>query len=230
MSWNKQHYGMMFIYKIPRRREVGHNNLGLCKTSAITLYILWYQLIRHNARGLLPCLVRYKNMNVRYNDINGHHCQYNFARSKLLWEFNLLVVVERARPLLLKVAKFQTWNMKTVAVIVLTRTFRLTPLTEDWWNDNMVTVPNKRKVFWKKNIIDSTGIRTSDRPARSLVAIPTTLQGGILNLIELQCMKQNSYWFLERQYCFRKSPAALTVRKWLDYSEAHYELLWKVWR
>jgi hypothetical protein len=39
---------------------------------------------------------------------------------------------ERARPLLFKVAKFQTWKMKIVAVIVLTRTFRLTQLTEDW--------------------------------------------------------------------------------------------------
>ena len=42
----------------------------------------------------------------------------------------------------------------------------------------------------KKNIIDSTGIRTSDRPARSLVAIPATLQEGISNWIELKCMKK----------------------------------------
>jgi len=41
-------------------------------------------------------------------------------------------------------------------------------------------------------------------------------------------MKQNSYCFLERQYCFGNSPAALTVRKLQDYSEVHYEILWKI--
>ena len=38
-------------------------------TSAITLYIMWYQLIPHKARVFLPCLVRmYKNIYLGYND------------------------------------------------------------------------------------------------------------------------------------------------------------------
>ena len=54
-------------------------------------------------------------MYVSYNDINGHHCQYNFARSSLLWEFNLLLVVERVSHLLFKADKFQTWKIKNIS-------------------------------------------------------------------------------------------------------------------
>jgi hypothetical protein len=39
--------------------ELGYNDLGLCDSSVITLYILWYQLIPHIARVFLPCLVRH---------------------------------------------------------------------------------------------------------------------------------------------------------------------------
>ena len=39
--------------------ELGYNDLDLCDISAITLYILWYQLILHNGRIFLPCLVRH---------------------------------------------------------------------------------------------------------------------------------------------------------------------------
>ena len=34
--------------------ELGYNDVGSCDTSAITLYILWYQLIFHTARVFLP--------------------------------------------------------------------------------------------------------------------------------------------------------------------------------
>jgi len=39
--------------------ELAYNDLGLCDTSAITLYIPWYQLIARKARVSLPCLVRH---------------------------------------------------------------------------------------------------------------------------------------------------------------------------
>ena len=39
--------------------ELRYKDLGLWDTSAITLHILWYQLIPHKARVFLPCLVRH---------------------------------------------------------------------------------------------------------------------------------------------------------------------------
>ena len=36
-----------------------YNDLGLCDTSATALHIRWYQLIRHQERVFLPCLVRH---------------------------------------------------------------------------------------------------------------------------------------------------------------------------
>jgi hypothetical protein len=39
--------------------ELSYNDLGLCDTSVITLYIHRHQLISHNARVVLPCLVRH---------------------------------------------------------------------------------------------------------------------------------------------------------------------------
>ena len=39
--------------------ELGYNDLGLCDTSSITLYILWYQLIPQKSLFFLPRLVRH---------------------------------------------------------------------------------------------------------------------------------------------------------------------------
>jgi hypothetical protein len=39
--------------------KLGYNDLGLCDTSFITLYIQWYQLIPHKTRIFLPRLVRH---------------------------------------------------------------------------------------------------------------------------------------------------------------------------
>jgi hypothetical protein len=39
--------------------ELGYNDLGWCNTSAIALYIQWYQLIPNKARVFLACLVRH---------------------------------------------------------------------------------------------------------------------------------------------------------------------------
>jgi hypothetical protein len=39
--------------------DLGYDDLGYCDTSAITLYIQWYQLISLNAHVFLPCLVRH---------------------------------------------------------------------------------------------------------------------------------------------------------------------------
>jgi len=39
--------------------ELGYNDIGLCDTSSITLYILWYQLIPQTTRFFLSRLVRH---------------------------------------------------------------------------------------------------------------------------------------------------------------------------
>jgi hypothetical protein len=39
--------------------ELGYEDLGLCDTSAITLYIQLYQLIPHKERVIIPCLERH---------------------------------------------------------------------------------------------------------------------------------------------------------------------------
>jgi hypothetical protein len=39
--------------------ELGYNNLDLCDTSDITLYIQWYQMISYKACVFLPRLVRH---------------------------------------------------------------------------------------------------------------------------------------------------------------------------
>jgi len=45
-------------YEPPTIAELGYNDLGLCDTSDITLYIHCHQLLPHKARVFLPCLVR----------------------------------------------------------------------------------------------------------------------------------------------------------------------------
>ena len=39
--------------------ELSYNDLGLCYTSAITLYILWYKLTPHKAHVFPACLVQH---------------------------------------------------------------------------------------------------------------------------------------------------------------------------
>ena len=65
-----------------------YKDLVLCKTSAIALYILWYQLTAPKSRVFLPCLVRqHKSIYLEHNDIASHRFHYNFPRSRLFWEF-----------------------------------------------------------------------------------------------------------------------------------------------
>jgi len=53
--------------------ELGYNNLSLHDTSAIVLYLLWYQLIPHKACCFLPCLyVIRKCIYLGYNTIASH--------------------------------------------------------------------------------------------------------------------------------------------------------------
>lgn len=40
--------------------ELSYNDLGLCYTSVITLYILWYKLILHKAHVFQACLEQHK--------------------------------------------------------------------------------------------------------------------------------------------------------------------------
>ena len=39
--------------------EVSYNDLSLCETSSVALYILWYQQILQNAQVFVPCLAQY---------------------------------------------------------------------------------------------------------------------------------------------------------------------------
>jgi len=48
-------FQIIFVHTV----ELRYKDLGLCDTSVITLYVLWYQFISHKTRVFLPCLVRH---------------------------------------------------------------------------------------------------------------------------------------------------------------------------
>ena len=53
------HYQIQSESGLLNTADLGYSVLGLRDTSAITLHILWCQLIAHRAHAILPCLIRH---------------------------------------------------------------------------------------------------------------------------------------------------------------------------
>ena len=82
---------------------LGYEELGLCDSSDIALYILWYQLTAGRTRAYFPCLVRHKSIIIGYNVIASHRLQYHLPRNRR-FENSVLLVLQKARTLYFQVA------------------------------------------------------------------------------------------------------------------------------
>jgi len=42
------------VYSPKKTAEIGHNDLGLCDSTCVVLYIVWYEITPHKARVFVP--------------------------------------------------------------------------------------------------------------------------------------------------------------------------------
>ena len=133
--------------------QLGYNYLKLCDSSSITTHILQYQLIPHNARVFLPCLVRHIRKRTSILEVKTLSVISSNIKLQTVCHFDNSTLSLSLRSLALypfrQLHKFQTWKMKTVAVIQLRlmfpSTFLFLQLTGEWQSDNVATVMMKKR-------------------------------------------------------------------------------------